>query len=77
MIKSFFLKVRRMMGVNQLSLKSRSLLRNMGEIESKRHARHFKGLLVAVDGFCWLHKAVYTSKRDFARAMGSTRSSNK
>lgn len=32
LLKSFFGKVRRMMGMNQLSFKARSLLRNVGEI---------------------------------------------
>ena len=42
----------------------------MSEIEKKRHVRDYKGLRVAVDGYCWLHKAVYTCKKELARGQG-------
>ena len=43
-----------------------NLLKHLSEIESRRHVRDYKGLRVAVDGYCWLHKAVYTCKKELA-----------
>jgi len=32
----------------------------------KRHITDFKGKTLAVDGYCWIHKAIYTSGYDIA-----------
>ncbi|CDW91247.1 exonuclease 1-like [Stylonychia lemnae] len=47
-----------------------NLLKHLQEIEKKKHVRAYAGMKVAVDGYCWLHKAVYTCKKDLAKGQG-------
>ena len=47
------------MGIN-------NLLTFLRSIEQKKHITDFKGKTVAVDGYCWIHKAIYTSGHDIA-----------
>ena len=42
------------------------LLEKLREIQVRKHVGAYRGLRVAVDGYCWLHKAVYTCKKDLA-----------
>jgi exonuclease 1 len=47
-----------------------SLLEKLREIEQKKHVRAYAGQRIAVDGYCWLHKAVYTCKKELAVGNG-------
>lgn len=46
------------------------LLDRLREIETRKHIRAYSGQRVAVDGYCWLHKAVYTCKKEMAQGQG-------
>ena len=46
------------------------LLDKLRDIEQKKHVKHYAGMKVAIDGYCWLHKAVYTCKKDLAQGNG-------
>ena len=42
------------------------LLPALDSIKKKRHVKDYNGLKVAVDSYCWLHKAVYSCAFDVA-----------
>ena len=37
-----------------------NLLRALESIQINRHLSYYKGMKMAVDGYCWLHKSVYS-----------------
>lgn len=47
------------MGINNLLVYLRS-------IEQKKHITDYHGQTIAVDGYCWIHKAIYTSGYEIA-----------
>lgn len=35
------------------------LLKTLDSISNKKHLSEYRGMRVAVDGYCWLHKSIY------------------
>ena len=46
------------------------LLPGLSEITKNRHVRKYAGKRVAIDAYCWLHKAAYTCAQDLAKGQG-------
>lgn len=46
------------------------LLPALAEITKTKHIRKYAGKKVAIDAYCWLHKAAYTCAQDLAKGQG-------
>jgi exonuclease-1 len=49
------------------------LLRVLSSITNKKHLREYEGKRVAVDGYCWLHKAMYMLTPEIIENPNSTK----
>ena len=45
------------MGIN-------GLLKSLESIKKQKHISEFKGKRIAVDGYCWLHKSIYSIRNE-------------
>jgi exonuclease-1 len=54
------------MGIN-------GLLKSLESISTKKHLTEYKGMKVAVDGYCWLHKSIYLIKSEIIENPNSTK----
>jgi len=41
------------MGIN-------GLLRLLTSIQTQKHISHYSGQTIAIDGYCWLHRSIYS-----------------
>ncbi len=46
-----------------------NLLQMLKSIQRRRHVREYKGLRVAIDAYCWLHKGVYACAYELAKGI--------
>ena len=49
------------------------LLKSLESIQTKKHISDYKNLRIGVDGYCWLHKAVYSMRNDLIENPNSTK----
>jgi exonuclease-1 len=49
------------------------LLKSLETISNKKHLSDYKGKRIAVDGYCWLHKAIYMIKSEVIENPNSTK----
>lgn len=45
------------MGIN-------GLLKSLESIKTQKHISDYKGKRIAIDGYCWLHKSLYSMKNE-------------
>ena len=46
------------------------LLPALADITKQKNVKSYSGKRVAIDAYCWLHKAAYTCAQDLAKGQG-------
>ena len=54
------------MGIN-------GLLKSLDSIKEQKHISNYKGKKIAIDGYCWLHKSLYSIKNEILENPDSNR----